>query len=63
VVYSPPFRGHRLINSGLNEFIVLTIGQADAGHDYELISERGMAKLVVERGTEVELITNPSYQA
>lgn len=61
VVYSPPFTGHRLINTCPEEFVVATIGQADAGHDYGPILEKGMAKLFVERDGKTEIIDNPRY--
>lgn len=62
VVYSPPFSGHRLINTGSEEFVVVTIGQADAGHDYGPVLEKGIAKLLVERDDKMEIIDNPRYR-
>ncbi len=62
VVYVPPNWGHRTINTGKRELVFLFIYPSDAGHDYDIVKEKGFAKLVVEENGRVVLIDNPKYR-
>jgi len=63
VVYAPAdWNGHRTVNTGKDELVFLAIEQADSGHDYETIKEKGFAKLVVERKEKPAIVDNPGYK-
>ena len=63
VVYTPTdWNGHRTVNTGKDELVFLTIEQADSGHDYETIKEKGFAKLVVERNGKPVMVNNSRYK-
>jgi len=63
VVYAPTdWNGHRTVNTGKEELVFFTIEQADSGHDYETIKEKGFAKLVVERNGKPKIVDNPRYE-
>lgn len=63
VVYAPAdWNGHRTVNTGKDELVFLTIEQADSGHDYETIKEKGFAKLVVERNGKPVMVDNSRYK-
>lgn len=63
VVYAPTdWSGHRTVNTGIDELVFLTIEQADSGHDYETIKEKGFAKLVVERNGKPVMVDNSRYK-
>ena len=63
VVYAPTdWNGHRTVNTGKEELVFFTIEQADSGHDYETIKEKGFAKLVVERNGKPKIVDNPQYE-
>ena len=61
-VFIPPDWGHRSINTGNGKLVFVWFCATDAGHDYGLIRERGMRKLVVERDGRPTLVDNPNFQ-
>ncbi len=63
VVYVPPGWGHRTINTGNKRLTFFFAYPADAGHDYEIVREKGFAKLIVEEDGRPVLIDNPRYRA
>ena len=52
----PPGWAHRSINVGNDDFIMLAIYPATAGHDYSAIEEDGFIKRVVEENGEPKVI-------
>lgn len=63
VVYVPPGWGHRTVNTGQGKLVFFFAYPSDAGHDYEIVREKGFAKLVCEEGGRMSLIDNPRYSA
>ncbi len=61
IVYVPPFWAHRTINVGKRKFSFLYIYPSNAGHDYEIIKQKGFAKLVIEEKGRPKIIDNPKF--
>ncbi len=61
-VYVPPYWGHRSINTGKDNLVLLAVYPADAGYDYKTIAEQGFASLVVERDGKPAIIPNPRFK-
>jgi glucose-6-phosphate isomerase, archaeal len=60
-VYAPPFWGHRSMNVGSTNFVVLAVYPANAGYDYRTIAEQGFASIIVERDGKPQIGPNPRY--
>ncbi len=63
LLYTPPFWGHRSINTGIGNLVLLAVYPADAGYDYQTIVEQGFASVLVERGGIPVLIPSPRYRS
>ena len=61
ISYIPPYWAHRTVNTGDEPLIILGVYRGDAGHNYGIIEEKGMATLVLEKNGEVVLEGNPHY--
>jgi glucose-6-phosphate isomerase len=61
IVYSPPSWGHRFVNSGGEDFILFTVGQANAGHDYGPILQKGMGAYIIQEDGEPKTIGSPDH--
>lgn len=59
--YIPPGWGHRAINTGGEKRVFFFIYPSDAGHDYELVRERGFAKMVIEEDGAPKVVDNPRF--
>lgn len=59
--FIPPDWAHRSINTGKDKLVFVWFCATDAGHDYGTIRERGMRKLVVDRGGRPALVDNPDF--
>jgi glucose-6-phosphate isomerase len=59
--FIPPDWAHRSINTGTEKLVFAWFCQTDAGHEYGDILERGMRKLVLDRGGKLALVANPNY--
>ncbi len=57
----PPSWAHRVVNTGIEELIVMAMFSSDAGHYYCQIEEKGFMKLVVKQDERYALIKNPRY--
>jgi glucose-6-phosphate isomerase, archaeal len=62
VTYIPPFWGHRSVNTSASPLIFLWTCATDAGHDYTVIAERGMRRIVVENDGMPQVIVNPRFR-
>ncbi|MCC7446309.1 MAG: glucose-6-phosphate isomerase [Anaerolineae bacterium] len=62
LVYAAPYWGHRSINTGKDNLVMLAVYPADAGHDYKTIADEGFAAIVVERNGTHEVVPNPRYK-
>ena len=61
IIYVPPYWAHRTINVGKRKLSLLYIYPADAGHDYEIIKQKGFAKIVIEEKGQPKIIDNPKF--
>ncbi|MEM2178514.1 MAG: glucose-6-phosphate isomerase family protein [Candidatus Methanomethylicaceae archaeon] len=61
IAYVPPFWAHRTVNIGKSKFCFLYIYFSDSGHDYEIIKQKGFAKLVIEEKGKPKIIDNPKF--
>ena len=61
LVYIPPRRAHRSVNTGKSKLVFLAIYPSDAGHNYETVRTKGFAKLVVENDGKPNVVDNPNY--
>ena len=62
VLYVAPGWAHRSVNTSSDEDLVtFFVYPGNAGHDYGSIEKHGFRKLVVARGSQVELIDNPRW--
>ena len=59
--FIPPEWAHRSINTGDEKLVFVWFCASDAGHDYGTIRERGMRKLVVDKGGKPTLVDNPDF--
>ena len=60
--YIPPFYAHRTINVGQEPLVFCGIYPGNAGHEYGVIENKGMAKLLVEENGKVVVKDNPNYK-
>jgi glucose-6-phosphate isomerase, archaeal len=61
-VYAPPYWGHRSVNTGSENLVLLAVYPADAGYDYQTIVEQGFAAIIIERDGQHRVVPNPRYQ-
>jgi len=61
VVYVPPFWAHRTVNVGKEKLSFFYAYSSDAGHDYEVIRQKGFAKLVIEEKGQPKVVDNPKF--
>jgi len=61
VVYVPPFWAHRTVNVGKEKLSFFYAYPSDAGHDYEVIRQKGFAKLVIEEKGQPKVVDNPKF--
>ena len=61
MVYVPPYWGHRSMNTGKDNFVLLAVYPADAGYDYRTIAKQGFAAIVIERNHKPEIVPNPYF--
>ncbi len=61
ISYIPPFWAHRTINTGNEPLVFFGVYRGDAGHNYGIIEEKGMAKLVLEKDEKPVIANNPNY--
>lgn len=61
ISYIPPFYAHRTINVGEEPLVFCGVYPGNAGHEYGVIENKGMAKLIVEENERVSIIDNPNY--
>lgn len=59
--FIPPDWAHRSINTGKDKLVFVWFCATDAGHDYGTIKDRGMRRLVVEKGGKPALVENPNF--
>ena len=59
--YVPPGWGHRTINTSSEKLVFFFIYPSDAGHDYELVRERGFAKIVIEEDGVPKVVDNSRF--
>jgi len=59
--YVPPGWGHRTINTGSEKLVFFFIYPSDSGHDYELVKEKGFAKIVIEENGVTKVVDNPRF--
>ena len=62
LVYTPPYWGHRSVNTGSSNLVLLAVYPADAGYDYQSIVEQGFAALIVERDGQPQVVANPRFR-
>ncbi len=55
-VYVPGRTMHRSINTGDSPFVTFAVWPSLAGHNYEVIEQRGFSSLVLARGNGYELV-------
>jgi len=61
VVYVPPGWGHRTINTGSSNLVFFFLYPSDAGHNYEIVREKGFAKIIIEENGYFKVVENPRY--
>jgi len=61
VIYVPPFWAHRTVNVGKEKLSFFFAYPSDAGHDYEVIRQKGFAKLVIEEEGQPKVVDNPKF--
>jgi glucose-6-phosphate isomerase len=61
--FIPPEWAHRSINTGPDKLVFTWFCATDAGHEYGEIQERGMRRLVLDRGGKVVVAENPNFAA
>lgn len=61
IIYVPPRHAHRTVNIGNKPLIFIAIYPSDAGHDYDVIAQKGFSKIIVERDGKPTAIDNPNY--
>lgn len=59
ITHIPPMWAHRVVNTGADTLFFVASYHLAAGHDYEPVTRRGFAQVVVERNGKPELIPNP----
>jgi glucose-6-phosphate isomerase len=61
--FIPPEWAHRSINTGREKLVFTWFCATDAGHEYGEIQERGMRRLVLDRGGKGLVADNPNFAA
>lgn len=61
VIYIPPLWAHRTVNVGKTKLAFFYIYPSDAGHDYDMIRQKGFAKLIVEEKGQPKIVDNPNF--
>ena len=61
ISYIPPYWAHRTVNIGDEPLIFFGVYRGDAGHNYGIIEEKGMAVIIVEEGDKTATKNNPAY--
>jgi len=61
ISYIPPYWAHRTVNTGDKPLIFFGAYRGDAGHNYEIIEEKGMAVIIVEEGDKTVIKNNFGY--
>ena len=61
ISYIPPYWAHRTVNIGDEPLIFFGVYRGDAGHNYGIIEEKGMAVIIVEEGGKTATKNNPAY--
>lgn len=61
ISYIPPYWAHRTVNTGTEPLVFFGVYRGDAGHNYGIIEEKGMAKLILEKNGKVVIEDNPNY--
>lgn len=61
--FIPPDWAHRSINTGKDKLVFVWVCNADAGHDYGLIMEKGMRSVVMARNGKPVVEANPKWSA
>jgi glucose-6-phosphate isomerase len=61
-LYVPPRWAHRAVCTSTEDFVLLFIYPAQAGHDYETIEKKGFRKLVIGGENGVKIIENPKWR-
>jgi len=58
-VHIPPQFAHRVVNTGSDILVFVSVFHVAAGHVYSQVSKQGFARLVVEKQGKTTLIDNP----
>ena len=61
ISYIPPYWAHRTVNISDEPLIFFGVYRGDAGHNYGIIEEKGMAVIIVEEGDKTVIKNNPAY--
>ena len=61
ISYIPPYWAHRTVNIGDEPLMFFGVYRGDAGHNYGIIEEKGMAVIIVEEGGKTVIKNNPNY--
>jgi glucose-6-phosphate isomerase len=59
----PPAYAHRVVNTGSQPLIFVSVYHQCAGHDYNAIEQRGFAQVVVDIDGKPALIPNPRRES
>jgi glucose-6-phosphate isomerase len=62
VTHIPAQWAHRVVNTGEDILFYISAFHKSAGHDYELIEQRGFSQVVVERDGKPVFVPNPRRQ-
>jgi glucose-6-phosphate isomerase len=60
-VHIPPQYAHRVVNTGSDIFIFVSVFHVKAGHAYAQVTERGFSNLAVEKNGKPVLRPNPLH--
>jgi len=61
ITYVPPYWAHRCVNTGLQPLVFFAVYRGDAGHNYGIIEEKGMKKIIMEEDGSPVIKENPDY--
>ena len=59
ITHIPPMWAHRVVNTGKDTLFFVASYHLAAGHDYDAVTRRGFAQVVVEREGKPVLVPNP----
>ena len=62
ITYVPPYWAHRCVNTGIQPLVFFAVYRGDAGHNYGIIEEKGMKKIILEKNGEMKIKDNPLYK-